>query len=41
MKKKKEIIYYCNQNDPYCVSPNCVCNTIRPEEPKTDNIKQD
>ena len=26
-----EIRYYCEQGDPYCVSPNCICNTIRPK----------
>lgn len=26
-----EKAYYCKQNDPYCCSPHCVCNTPRPE----------
>ena len=39
--KEKEVIYYCKQNDPYCASPNCRCNTIRPKEvtQKELNIK--
>lgn len=28
----KEIKYYCEQGDPYCVSPKCICNTIRPKK---------
>lgn len=29
--ENKEIIYYCEQNDPYCQSPKCRCNTVRPK----------
>jgi len=28
----KEIIYYCEQRDPYCISPKCKCNTVKPKE---------
>ena len=31
MKAEKKVIYYCKQGEPYCVSPNCTCNTINPE----------
>jgi hypothetical protein len=29
-KQDKPIIYYCEQGNPYCVYPKCVCNTIKP-----------
>jgi hypothetical protein len=36
-EEPEEIIYYCEQGDPYCQSPKCRCNTIKPkEEPKQD-----
>jgi len=25
-----DIVYFCEQGDPYCVHPKCVCNTVRP-----------
>lgn len=33
----KEVIYYCNQGDPYCIYPKCRCNT-RPEQSTKDRI---
>lgn len=32
--ESEEIIYYCEQGDPYCQSPKCRCNTVRPEKVK-------
>jgi len=29
--ENQEIIYYCQQGDPYCQSPKCRCNTVRPD----------
>ena len=31
-QENKDIIYYCDQNDPYCQYPNCLCNTVKPKE---------
>ncbi len=28
--KEKAIVYFCDQGDPYCTSPKCTCNTVRP-----------
>ena len=25
----KEIVFYCEQGEPTCVHPKCVCNTVR------------
>jgi len=38
---KQEVIYYCEQGNPYCIAPNCLCNTIRPnyKETKPMNTK--
>ena len=27
---EEKVIYYCRQGDPYCMSPKCRCNTVRP-----------
>lgn len=40
IEPKKEIIYYCEQGNSYCQSPNCRCNTVRSkEEPKQTDEK--
>jgi hypothetical protein len=38
-----DIIYYCEQNNPYCAYPHCVCNTVRPiaEEKSAGGLKID
>ena len=32
INENKDAIYYCEQDDPFCQYPNCVCNTVRPKE---------
>lgn len=41
IKEVKEIIYYCEQGNPYCIYPKCLCNTINPKINETKNAKQD
>lgn len=36
-----EIKYYCEQGDPYCVSPKCLCNTIRPKNVEKESKEKE
>ena len=40
INENKDAIYYCEQDDPFCQYPNCVCNTVKPKQDRKQILSE-